>query len=47
MLPLIVVIGMSGAKDYIEDRKRKRADREENESIVLVANKLEKTFEAK
>jgi hypothetical protein len=33
-LPLIIVIGMSAAKDLIEDRKRKMSDRQENESLV-------------
>ena len=38
LLPLIIVIGMSALKDVMEDQKRKRSDREENESPVLVAN---------
>jgi magnesium-transporting ATPase (P-type) len=36
LLPLLVVIGMSAAKDFLEDRKRKMADKEENESLVEV-----------
>lgn len=38
LLPLVVVIGMSAVKDYIEDRKRRLADKEENESLVQCVN---------
>jgi phospholipid-transporting ATPase len=45
LLPLAFVIGMSVAKDVIEDLKRKRSDREENESTVLAAKRESGTFE--
>lgn len=32
--PLIFVLLVSGIKDAVEDRKRKKADKEENERIV-------------
>jgi hypothetical protein len=47
LLPLIIVIGMSAGKDMMEDRKRKLADREENESFTLVGNKESQRFDTK
>jgi len=32
--PLIFVLLISGIKDAVEDRKRKKADKEENERLV-------------
>jgi phospholipid-transporting ATPase len=39
------VITLSALKDFLEDRKRKKSDREENESVVYVANRDTQSFE--
>lgn len=44
LLPLIIVVGVSAIKDIIEDLKRKKADKEENESKVLVADYSSQKF---
>lgn len=36
LLPLMIVVGVSAIKDLLEDMKRRRADKEENEREVLV-----------
>ena len=36
LLPLVIVVGVSAIKDLLEDMKRRRADKEENEREVLV-----------
>ena len=36
LLPLGLVLLISGIKDYLEDRKRKKSDNEENNRIALV-----------
>lgn len=38
---------MSAGKDLMEDRKRKKADRKENESLTLVGNKESQRFDSK
>lgn len=37
-LPLATIVLITAAKDYYEDYKRKRSDREENESKTMVYN---------
>lgn len=34
LLPLLFVVGLSAIKDLIEDLKRRKADKEENEKEV-------------
>jgi len=36
LLPLMIVVGVSAIKDLLEDMKRRRADKEENEREVPV-----------
>jgi phospholipid-transporting ATPase len=36
LLPLVIVVSVSAIKDLLEDMKRRRADKEENEREVLV-----------
>ena len=36
LLPLMIVVGVSAIKDLLEDMKRRKADKEENEREVLV-----------
>lgn len=43
--PIILVVGLSSVKDYIEDRKRKKSDEAENNSKTLVGNINTKKFE--
>lgn len=46
-LPLVFIVMITAAKDYYEDYKRKRSDREENESKTTVFNPETKQFEQK
>lgn len=45
LVPLIVVIGISAVKDLLEDLKRRKADKLENESKVMRAVFSTSTFE--
>ena len=44
LIPLVSIIFLNGFKDYIEDRKRVKADREENNNITLVYDKNRNKF---
>jgi len=47
LLPLTIVIFINGLKDFLEDRKRKVSDDEENKRECLIFNKEQRRFEAK
>ncbi len=44
LLPLSIVIFVSMVKDFIEDRKRRNSDQEENDSSILVADYERRLF---
>lgn len=44
LFPLLFVVILSAIKDIIEDRKRKKSDKQENNAIVLVANRENAKF---
>ena len=45
LLPLIMVVGVSMVKDFYEDNKRRRKDREENRAPVMMCSNGEHTMQ--